>query len=238
MKRKVFVFLFLAFFSPVTLLSGSLLASDGSIAFPSFIASARRSLVIIPQGNHAFNAMEVYILTSKSAFQALGEKNALSFPLPPKAKDLRLVHGFNGTEKIGQDSIVYSGKLNLGQNQFGLTYGITMDPTPYRFEPGRIASPHIIELFVPKGAFPIKVEGSEKLKDEALPTETAPQVFEHYVGHAGLPGAPNLVVLFEVQEGAFIHPAWVIAGGLGISLLLLLGYKALSKRRGRLNAIS
>lgn len=236
MKRKTF--LSLAFLIPLFLLANPLLASQGPATFPSFIASARRSLVIIPQGNLAFSAMEVYILTSKQAFPTLGEKNALRFPLPPKAKKVQLVHGFNGTEEIGTDYVLYSGKLNLGQNQFGLTYGITMDSTPYRFEPPRIASPHLIELFVPKGAFSIKVEGSEKLKDEALPTETTPQVFEHYVGHAGLPGAPNLAIVFEGQESQFIHPAWIIAGGLGVSLLLLLGYKALFKRRSPQDASS
>lgn len=238
MKRETILLPFLSLFLLLNLLCGPVLAGEGQLAFPAFIASARRSLVIIPEGNHAFNVMEVYILTSKRAFQTLGENNALRFPLHSKASDVRLVHGFSGTEKIGQELIVYSGKLNLGQNQFGLTYRISMDSAPYRFEPGRIASPHIIELFVPKGAFPITVEGSERLKDEPLPTDTTPQVFEHYVGHAGLPGAPNLAVVFQVQEGAFIHPAWIIAGGLGVSLLLLLGYKALSKRRGRPDAIS
>lgn len=221
------------FLATAWIFSGTIMAEEPAVSFPSFVASARRSLVLLPKDNKSFDAMEVYVLASKQALDKLEGNNVLKLPLPSGASGVKLVHGFDGAAKLEKENVVYTGGVRLGQNQFSLTYTVTMNSKPFRFEPGRVASPHPIEIFVPKGGvLAVTVEGASKLEDEVLPADKAPQTFEHYVGHAGLPGAPSLVVVFHAQGGKLIHPGLIIAGGLGIGLLLLFAFRARSRRRG------
>jgi hypothetical protein len=213
--------------------SGTLLAEEPAASFPSFVASARRSLVLLPKDDKSINVMEVYVIASKLALDKLEEGNALKFPLPSGANEVKLLHGLDAGAKLQKENVVYTGGIRLGQNQFSLAYAVTTGSKPFRFEPGRVASPHPVEIFVPKErAFAVTVEGASKLEDEVLPADKAPQTFEHYVGHAGLPGAPSLVVVFHAQGEKSIHPGLIIAGGVGIGLILLFTLRARSRRRG------
>jgi hypothetical protein len=213
--------------------SGTLLAEEPAASFPSFVASARRSLVLLPKDDKSINVMEVYVLASKLALDKLEEGNALKFPLPSGANEVKLLHGLDTGAKLNKENVVYTGGVRLGQNQFSLAYTVTTGSKPFRFEPGRVASPHPVEIFVPKErVFAVTVEGASKLEDEVLPADKAPQTFEHYVGHAGLPGAPSLVVVFHAQGEKSIHPGLIIAGGVGIGLILLFALRARSRRRG------
>jgi hypothetical protein len=214
--------------------SGTLIAEEPAVTFPSFVASARRSLVLLPKDDKSIDAMEVYVLASKLALDKLEGSNALKLPLPSGANGVKLLHGLDVGAKLEKENVVYTGGVRLGQNQFSLAYTVAMGSKPFRFEPGRVASPHPVEVFVPKGGvLAVTVEGASKLEDEVLPAaDKAPQAFEHYVGHAGLSGAPSLVVVFHKQGGKSIHPGLIIAGGIVIGLLLLLAFRARSRRRG------
>lgn len=216
------------------LFSGSLMAEEPVVTFPSYVASARRSIVLIPKADKSsMNAMEVYVLASKLASEKLEGGNELKLPLPSGASEIKLLHGLEGAAKVEKGNVVYTGGIRLGQNQFSIAYTVPMNSKPFRFEPGRVASPHPIEIYFPKeGASAITVEGASKLEDEVLPADQAPQTFEHYVGHAGLPGAPSIVVVFRDQGGKPVHPGVIIAGGVCIALVLVFFLRSRSRRRG------
>ena len=182
--------------------SEALCAEKQPIAkMPSFITSLKRHIIIASKDQSNIQVMEVYVLFSRSDIENTAKDELINFPLPATALHPQNVQGFKkDVAYIKNNFIIHNGSIHTGQNLFGFSYVISIDNRPARFSPAKIYPPYPIDILISKDIFNIEVMGGNRLPDETLSIEISTQSFEHYIGHVGLEGAPELVVIFKQEK--------------------------------------